>query len=167
MIDMDQIRRNVVRWGRAGEHESPAPAVALPAEPAATGRGNQRGTPATIGASIRFCGELTGEEDFLIQGEVEGSITLAKNHLTIGESGRVRADVEARTIVVEGELHGDLLGHEKVVIKKTGRVRGNIVSPRVTLEDGAKFKGSIEMDPQSGPAAQAAGSGEAADRRRA
>ncbi len=167
MIDMNQIRRNVVRWGRAGDGMPPA----VPAEPAAAREG-RRAAPATIGASIRFRGELSGDEDFLIQGEVEGRITLAKNHLTIGENGRVRADVEARTIVVEGELHGDLLGHEKVVIKKTGRVQGNIVSPRVTLEDGAKFKGSIEMDPQAAtPAAAApaapAATGESTDRRRA
>lgn len=144
MLDMNQIKRNVTKWsGEQDATESEAGAeragTAAPVRPAKA--------PATIGASIRFKGDLSGEEDFVIQGRVDGTITLKKNNLTIGVDGKVHADINASTITVEGELRGDLMGSEKVIIRKTGNVLGNIVSPRVTLEDGAKFKGSIEMDP--------------------
>jgi cytoskeletal protein CcmA (bactofilin family) len=65
----------------------------------------------------------------------------------VGQSGRVTADITAKVIKVDGEVTGDITGNEKVVISKSGNVRGNIVAPRVTLEDGAVFKGSIDMDP--------------------
>ncbi|MCB1844788.1 MAG: polymer-forming cytoskeletal protein, partial [Halioglobus sp.] len=66
---------------------------------------------------------------------------------SVGESGRVTADITARVVKIEGEVTGDITGSEKVVIARSGNVRGNIVAPRVTLEDGAIFKGSIDMDP--------------------
>lgn len=154
MLDMNQIKKNVVRWGKTGDGDAPSvgeagaplakPSAKIEPGPASRGR-----TPANIGASILFKGELSGDEDFVIQGRVEGKISLDNNNLTVGEEGRIRADIVARVIVVEGELVGDMYGTEKVVIRATGRVKGNIVSPRVTLEDGAKFKGSIEMDPQA------------------
>lgn len=100
-----------------------------------------------IGPSIRIKGEVTGEEDLLIQGRVEGTISLKDQELSVGESGRVTADISARVVKIEGEVTGDITGSEKVVIARSGNVRGNIVAPRVTLEDGAIFKGSIDMDP--------------------
>ncbi|MEZ5567526.1 MAG: polymer-forming cytoskeletal protein [Halioglobus sp.] len=100
-----------------------------------------------IGPSIRIKGEVTGEEDLLIQGKVEGTISLKDQELSVGESGRVTADITARVVKIEGEVTGDITGSEKVVIARSGNVRGNIVAPRVTLEDGAIFKGSIDMDP--------------------
>ncbi|GBE09976.1 polymer-forming cytoskeletal [bacterium BMS3Bbin12] len=107
------------------------------------------GPAATIGPSIHLKGDLTGEEDLVIQGHVEGTINLKQNNLTVGGNGRIHANIFANTITVEGELQGDLYGTEKVIIRRTGNVRGNIVAPRVNLEDGAKFKGSIEMDPKA------------------
>jgi cytoskeletal protein CcmA (bactofilin family) len=100
-----------------------------------------------IGPSIKIKGEVTGEEDLLIQGTVEGTISLKDQEVSVGQSGKVTADVNARVVRIEGEVTGDIEGSEKVVISKSGNVRGNIVAPRVTLEDGAIFKGSIDMDP--------------------
>ena len=108
---------------------------------------------AVIGPSIHIDGDLRGEEDLIIEGEVNGTVQLKSNGLTIGPQGKVRADVYAHSIFVDGFVEGDLYGSERVSIRKSAQVRGNIVSPRVSLEDGAKFKGSIEMDSQAVQAA--------------
>ncbi len=100
-----------------------------------------------IGPSIEIKGTVTGDEDLVVQGRVEGTIDLGDHQVTVGQSGRVTADIRAKVISIDGEVSGDLIGGEKVVISKSGRVRGNIVAPRMTLEDGALFKGSIDMDP--------------------
>ncbi len=101
---------------------------------------------AVIGPSIHIDGDLRGEEDLLIEGEVNGTVQLKSNSLTIGAKGKVRADVYAHSVFVEGLMEGDLFGSERVAILKTAEVRGNITAPRVSLEEGARFKGSIEMD---------------------
>ena len=100
-----------------------------------------------IGPSIKIKGEVTGDEDLVIQGKVEGTIDLNDHEVSVGQSGQVFADIKAKVIKIDGEVTGDIAGNEKVVISKSGNVRGNIVAPRVTLEDGAIFKGSIDMDP--------------------
>jgi cytoskeletal protein CcmA (bactofilin family) len=100
-----------------------------------------------IGPSIKIKGEVTGDEDLVVQGQVEGTISLKAHQVFVGESGRVSADIHAKTVKIDGEVNGDISGSENVVISKLGHVRGNIVAPRVTLEDGAVFKGSIDMDP--------------------
>ncbi|NKC00601.1 MAG: polymer-forming cytoskeletal protein [Pseudomonadales bacterium] len=102
---------------------------------------------AMIGQSIQIKGTVTGAENLVIEGTIEGSVELPDHDLTVGESGQVTADLDAKNVKVDGQVTGDIKGSEKVVISKTGRVRGNITAPRVTLEDGAKFKGSIDMDP--------------------
>ena len=104
---------------------------------------------ATIGPSISIKGDLSGKEDLLIQGRVEGGITLKQNNVTVGREGKVQADIHGRSIRVEGEVRGNLYGEEDVVIRQSGAVQGNIVAPRVTLENGSKFKGSIDMEPGS------------------
>lgn len=101
---------------------------------------------AVIGPKISFKGELTGEEDLLIQGRVEGSIDLKGNHLTIGSQGVIKADVAAKTITVEGTVEGDIVASDHIAIKSASRVKGNLKAERVTLEDGAKFRGSIDME---------------------
>ena len=93
-------------------------------------------------------GDVRGEEDLLIEGEVSGTVQLKSNSLTIGPQGKVRADVYAHSIYVDGYVEGDLFGSERVHIRKSAQVKGNVTSPRVSVEDGAKFKGAIEMDPQ-------------------
>ena len=104
---------------------------------------------AVIGPSIQIDGTLRGQEDLFVEGEVTGTIQLQNHTLTIGSQGKIKADVYAHTVFVEGSMDGDLFGSEQVIVRKSAKVRGNITSPRVTLEDGAAFKGSIEMDPES------------------
>jgi cytoskeletal protein CcmA (bactofilin family) len=106
---------------------------------------------AVLGQSITVQGDITGEESLVIDGKVTGKVSLKQNDLTVGQTGRVSGDVTANVARIEGEVRGDIHGIEKVVVTRSGRVQGNIVAPRVTLEEGAKFKGSIDMDP--GPAA--------------
>jgi cytoskeletal protein CcmA (bactofilin family) len=119
---------------------------------------------AVIGPSIHIDGDLRGEEDLLIEGEVNGTVQLKNNSLTIGPQGKIRADVYAHSIFVDGFMEGDLYGSERVNVRKNAQVRGNITSPRVSLEDGAKFKGSIEMDPQAVQSALGAGRGSTASK---
>jgi cytoskeletal protein CcmA (bactofilin family) len=114
-----------------------------------------KGEHAAIGPSIRIKGDLAGDEDLVIQGQVEGTVSLPDNLLTVGSSGQLNATVSARVIDVEGRVEGDLNGQEQVVLRRAGNVRGNIVAPRVTLEDGCHFKGSIDMDAKPAGAQQA------------
>lgn len=104
---------------------------------------------AIIGPKITFKGEIIGEEDLLVQGKVEGSIDLKGNHLIIGQQGVVKANLMAKTITIEGTVEGDLIGQERIEIKASSNVKGNLIAARVTLEDGAKFRGSIDMDSQN------------------
>jgi cytoskeletal protein CcmA (bactofilin family) len=117
-----------------------------PSVPVTSGTVTAR-SDAMIGSSIVIKGTVTGDEYLLIEGKVEGTIDLNSNVVSVGQSGRVSADINAKIVNIEGEVTGDITGNEMVVISKSGNVRGNIVAPRVTLEDGAIFKGSIDMDP--------------------
>ena len=102
---------------------------------------------AVIGRSIRIDGDLCGEEDLRIEGDVNGTVQLRNNTLTIGSEGKISANVYAKSVTVDGLMEGDIYGSERVTVRKNAQVNGNITAPRVSLEDGAKFKGSIEMDP--------------------
>jgi cytoskeletal protein CcmA (bactofilin family) len=104
------------------------------------------GGSATIGPSIKIKGDVSGDEDLMIQGRVEGKVNLGKHNVTIGSDGHVKADVHGRTVVVEGQVEGDLRAKEQIILRHTARVEGSIAAPRVTLEDGAVFRGGIEMD---------------------
>jgi len=105
-----------------------------------------KGGQAVIGATVKIKGEVVSDEDIAVEGLIEGSIVLKNNELLVGSSGRVHADVVAKSVKVDGELHGDVEASERIVISSSGSTRGNIQAPRVILEDGAKFKGSIDMD---------------------
>lgn len=105
------------------------------------------GKVAVIGPGIEIDGSISGSENLLVEGQVKGSIELASYEVTVGKSGKVNADIIGRVIKVSGQVRGDLTGEEKVVIAGSGNVRGNVKAPRVVLEDGAIFKGSIDMDP--------------------
>jgi cytoskeletal protein CcmA (bactofilin family) len=111
---------------------------------------------AMIGTGIQINGDISGDENLVIDGKVEGSVKLDSNEVSVGQGGRVKADVSARIVRVDGRLDGDITGQEKVIISKSGNVRGNIKAPRVLLEDGAIFKGSIDMDPEVVPEQPAA-----------
>ncbi len=99
-----------------------------------------------IGQSIQIKGELTGNEDLTIEGKVDGKIFLKDHNLTIGANGRITAEVHAKTVVVVGEVVGNITADDKVEVAPTGSMKGDIVAPRVVLADGARFKGSIDMD---------------------
>jgi len=115
-------------------------------EPAAASTSSNRRL-ASLGPSITIKGDLSGGEDLLIEGSVEGQVSVPKHGVTVGKSGRVTADVYSKTIVVEGEVKGNLFGDENVVVRQSGRVEGNIKAPRVSLEGGSTFRGSIDMEP--------------------
>ncbi|MDH4110239.1 MAG: polymer-forming cytoskeletal protein [Gammaproteobacteria bacterium] len=98
-----------------------------------------------LGPTLKFKGELTADEDLLIQGQVEGVIKHTSS-LTIGNGGHVKADVTAEYIVVEGRVDGDLKGSKCVKVRESAKVNGNIISPKVSLFEGATFNGQIDMD---------------------
>ena len=145
MIDMKQIKENVSSKLKTSSEPD---AVSFPVNDVSVNKQATTGAPMAIGATIHIKGDVTGDEDLIIHGHVEGEINLRDHNVIIGKQGRVKANIHAKQIVVEGELNGDLKGEEKVVIRNSGNVLGNVVSPRVTLEDGAMFKGSIEMEPR-------------------
>jgi cytoskeletal protein CcmA (bactofilin family) len=101
---------------------------------------------AVIGSSIHINGDLRGDEDLRIEGNVSGTVELKNSTLTIGKEGKVKAGVYAKSIAVDGETKGDLCATECVSVHVNARVQGNIIAPRVSIEEGAHFKGSIEMD---------------------
>jgi cytoskeletal protein CcmA (bactofilin family) len=97
-----------------------------------------------IAPGLFLKGELRGEDDLIIEGRVEGEISLQK-HLTVETTGVVVANVKTQNITIKGELHGDMTAGEKVEIHQGARVVGNIVAPRIVIADGARFKGHVEM----------------------
>lgn len=110
------------------------------------------GGVARLGASLHVKGEITGNEDLAIDGSVEGLVNLEDRRLTIGASARLTADVIAREVVVYGNVKGNLRARDRIEIKKDGSVVGDLTTARIMIEDGAYFKGSIEID-KSGDAA--------------
>jgi cytoskeletal protein CcmA (bactofilin family) len=105
-----------------------------------------------LGPTLVFKGELSSEEDLVLKGRVEGSISNAPN-LRIGEEGSVKGDVRANYVTVEGKVEGDLNVSSFVTVEASANVKGNIFSPKVSLIEGARFKGSIDMDAAESSAA--------------
>jgi len=99
-----------------------------------------------IGRSISIKGELSGEEDLIIQGRVEGKIDLKKNNITVDKSGSIKGDIYGKSITLEGEVEGNLFGEKRIVLQPSGVVRGDMRAPAINLEEGAKFKGNIAME---------------------
>ncbi len=130
MAETSKVRSAPTVLGRAGP---PAP-IRTPAED----------TTGVIGRGLFIKGELHGEEDLIIEGRVEGEITL-KKHLVIGEAGVVIADIHTENITIRGEMKGQMVASERVEIQHTARVVGDIKAPRVVVEEGAKYKGRIDM----------------------
>ena len=136
-------------WKKGEPEEGGAPATG---ETRPGGRGtveqraprSSRGS-ATIGPSITIRGDVTGDEDLVIQGQIEGTVTLKQHNVVVGPEGKVRAGIHGRSVTIEGNVVGDLQGDEQVILKASATVEGNIQAPRVTLEDGAKFRGGIDM----------------------
>ncbi|HXW56575.1 MAG TPA: polymer-forming cytoskeletal protein [Candidatus Cybelea sp.] len=104
------------------------------------------GGTARLGASLHIKGEITGNEDLQIDGSVEGLVQLEDRKLTVGASARVTADIIAREVAVYGNVKGNLRARDRIEIKKDGSVVGDLTTARIMIEDGAYFKGSIEID---------------------
>src|SRR5438445_7289685 len=101
---------------------------------------------ARLGASLHVKGEISGNEDLLIDGSVEGLVQLDERKLTVGATAKVTADIIAREVVVYGTVKGNLRAKDRIEIKKDGSVNGDLTTARIMIEDGAYFKGSIEID---------------------
>jgi cytoskeletal protein CcmA (bactofilin family) len=114
------------------------PAAARPANPTAR-------SVAYLGATIKVKGTVSAEEDLHIEGNVEGTITLDGHRLTVGTSGQLQSEITAREVIIHGKIVGNVLAHERVEIKKVGCVVGDIVTARISVEEGAHFKGHIEI----------------------
>jgi len=135
--------------GRPAEPERPAtPTPTAPAasesaapRPVATTTSDQ----ATIGKSLVIKGEVTGSESLYIDGRVEGSINLSGNRVTVGRNGVVAANINAREIVVLGKVRGNLTASDRVDIRSEGSLSGDVVAQRISIEDGAYFKGGIDI----------------------
>lgn len=112
-------------------------------------------TVANIGKSLQIKGEVSGDEDLTVEGKVEGKITLNGHVVTIGTNGRVMAEIRAKSVVVGGQVRGNVTADDRVEILATGTVLGDVRAPRVVLADGAHFKGTIDMDARSGDGGRA------------
>lgn len=114
-----------------------------------------------IGKSVVIKGELNGSEDLTIEGQVEGKIELRQNILTIGANGKIKAQIFAKSVIILGEVTGNVSASDKVDIRDNGSVDGDIAAPRVAIAEGAHFRGSIDMQKAGGragdPAAKADG----------
>ena len=158
--------------GRPGEPERPAtsaPATtSAVSEPAAAPRPVSTSTAdqATIGKSLVIKGEVTGSESLYIDGRVEGSINLSGNRVTVGRNGVVSANINAREIVVLGKVRGNLTASDRVDIRSDGSLTGDVVAARISIEDGAFFKGGIDIrkagQKANGEEVKTSGSAEAA-----
>jgi len=116
---------------------SPAPVAATAAAEKAT----------MIGRGISIAGDVTADTNLKVEGVIEGRTIESSHDVEIGESGKVTASITAKVVRIAGQVTGDISGSEKVLISKSGRVQGNVTAPRVQLEDGALFRGSIDMNP--------------------
>ena len=134
------------------------PTAATPPNTPATrsGRETRMEKLVNIGQSVQIKGELTGNEDLTIEGLVDGKILVKDHSLTIGANGRITAEVHAKTVVIVGTITGNITADDKVEIAPSGTVNGDIRAPRVSISDGAKFKGSIDMDRKGGAAQSSA-----------
>ena len=132
-----------------GEFPEERPPVGAPPRPAAAPPNVVAKVPAKIGSTLYFRGDLQGEEDLVIEGRVEGKISIKQGNVSVGERGRVEADIEAASIQVAGLVKGNLTGADRVVLLESGRVEGNITARSVSLENGCHFKGSIDMQSDS------------------
>ena len=139
-----------------GDRTTVGGAVASPATApsrAAGAPGGPRDEMANIGKSITIKGDLTGNEDLVIEGNVEGKVDLPNNQLTIGEAGKVSADLHAKAVVVIGRVAGNVHATERVQIESSGVVEGDVHSPRLILEEGAVLNGSVVMGKKAATAA--------------
>jgi cytoskeletal protein CcmA (bactofilin family) len=134
---------------------TPAPTFEATSRPAAPASGDQ----ATIGKGLFIKGEISGSESLYIDGKVEGSVNLAGNRVTVGRNGQVAASITAREIVVLGKVKGNVSATDRVDIRAEGSLNGDVSAARISIEDGAFFKGGIDIrKPDNKPVAVPANS---------
>ena len=146
-------------WNKRKEEENqpkPAAAPAAPANviketppmstaPAMSYTPSETRGPAVIGKSVMIKGQIFSREDLTIDGEVDGSVELHEHRLTVGPNGKLQAGVKAREVVVLGTIHGNVEASDKIDIRKDAKLVGDIKTSRIVIEDGAYFKGSIDI----------------------
>jgi cytoskeletal protein CcmA (bactofilin family) len=125
--------------------EPPRPAPPAPAFEAGSRTPPPSGDQATIGKGLFFKGEITGSESLFVDGKVEGSISLPGNRVTVGRNGQVAANITAREIVVLGKVRGNVTASDRVDIRAEGSLSGDVSAARISIEDGAFFKGGIDI----------------------
>jgi cytoskeletal protein CcmA (bactofilin family) len=143
-------------WKRDEAVRPPQPAAPSPTVPTTpqesvrtdAPRQQEKGT-VNIGKSVVIKGDLTGSEDLTIEGQVEGKIELRQNVLTIGANGKIKAQIFAKIVIVQGEVQGNISATERIDIRDNGSVDGDLSSPRIAIADGAHFRGSIDMQRQA------------------
>src|SRR5713226_4623062 len=121
------------------------PMSTLPTRPSEPRMDAPRGGNAVLGKSVIVKGQMYGREDLTIDGEVEGTVELQEHRLTIGPNGKVVATIKAREVVVLGTVHGNVETRDKIEIRKDAKVVGDIRTARIVIEDGAYFKGSVDI----------------------
>src|SRR5262252_2867981 len=135
---------------------APTPQPAAPAPQAYSSRSetshHMERDIVNIGKSVVIKGELNGSEDLTIEGHVEGTIQLKDNVLTIGPNGKIKAQIFAKSVIVLGEVTGNVTASDKVDIRDNGSVDGDNISPRVAIAEGAHFRGSVDMQRKGAPA---------------
>jgi cytoskeletal protein CcmA (bactofilin family) len=103
---------------------------------------------ANIGKSISIRGDLTGNEDMVIEGQVEGKVDLPNNQLTVGANGNVKAEIHAKGIVIVGHVVGNVFGLERIEVQATGKVEGDVTAPKLSVAEGAQINGAVKMTPK-------------------
>jgi cytoskeletal protein CcmA (bactofilin family) len=156
-------------WNKKKEEEYPpkapaAPAApasqiketpAMPTSPAPVHHATESRGPAVIGKSVMIKGQIFSREDLTIDGEIDGSVELHEHRLTVGPNGKLQAGVKAREVVVLGTIHGNVEASDKIDIRKDAKLVGDIKTARIVIEDGAYFKGSIDIARPEAPRASA------------
>ncbi len=104
-----------------------------------------------LGPSVTLRGELAGDEDLVIEGQFDGTLHIRDHCLTVGPQGQVKAEIQASRAIIQGAVTGNITARERIEIRKTGRVMGDLLAPGIAIEDGAYFKGSIEIVREDSP----------------
>lgn len=122
----------------------PPPVLAAPVTKMVVAR-ESSGAPSRIASGLKIRGELSGSADLVVDGELQGKIMLGDSRVTVGQSGRLQADIEARDIIIEGSVQGNLKARESVHLGSTSHVQGSVLTPRIAIDDGARLRGKVEM----------------------
>ena len=134
-------------WKRSETSERPSKVAGQRVHPSTETPAARSRVPrlAIVGRKIRIKGEVTGNEDLLIEGRVEGSVDLRAHSVTVGPQGEVKASIVGRIVTIEGRVQGDLTAEEQIVLRRSADAEGDLAAPRVVLEDGAGFRGGVDM----------------------